>query len=265
MNAVLRRWLPLADVLLDMVIVHLPSPTTAQPYRTELLYAGPQTDEVAAAMRECRVDGPLMVLVAAMVPCSDRGQLFALGRVFSGVVRAGQHVHVLGSRYRPGDTRAASRSDFFRGVPLGNICVISGRQIHPIVGGTCGPGNIVLISGVSTQLSGAGTLTTAGPPLELEHGATAAGSGNRNESLRSSSDEVSATTLRYDLFFVCFVCFVCVVCLFVLCLCWLCSFSFFFALFQFPFVNLPFVIGVPLCCNSAVGQQRVGLDDCFAR
>lgn len=47
MRTVMKKWLPVDDALLEMFVVHLPSPITAQKYRTELLYEGPQDDEVA--------------------------------------------------------------------------------------------------------------------------------------------------------------------------------------------------------------------------
>lgn len=47
MRTVMKKWLPVDDALLEMFVVHLPSPITAQKYRTELLYEGPQDDEAA--------------------------------------------------------------------------------------------------------------------------------------------------------------------------------------------------------------------------
>lgn len=47
LKAVMRRWLPAGEALLQMIAIHLPSPVTAQKYRCELLYEGPQDDEVA--------------------------------------------------------------------------------------------------------------------------------------------------------------------------------------------------------------------------
>lgn len=55
LKAVMRRWLPAGDALLQMITIHLPSPVTAQKYRCELLYEGPPDDE--AALGRCRV-GP---------------------------------------------------------------------------------------------------------------------------------------------------------------------------------------------------------------
>ena len=47
MRAVMKTWLPAADAMLDMIVLHLPSPVTAQAYRSELLYEGPLDDEAA--------------------------------------------------------------------------------------------------------------------------------------------------------------------------------------------------------------------------
>ena len=43
----MRKWLPAGETLLQMITIHLPSPVTAQKYRTDLLYEGPNDDKVA--------------------------------------------------------------------------------------------------------------------------------------------------------------------------------------------------------------------------
>ena len=55
-----------------MIAIHLPSPLTAQAYRCEMLYEGPQDDDVAKAFRTCDADGPLMAYISKMVPTSDK-------------------------------------------------------------------------------------------------------------------------------------------------------------------------------------------------
>lgn len=57
LQAVMRRWLPAGDALLQMITIHLPSPVTAQKYRCELLYEGPPDDE-AAMGKWCWWSGP---------------------------------------------------------------------------------------------------------------------------------------------------------------------------------------------------------------
>ena len=43
----MRKWLPAGDAMLQMIVIHLPSPVTAQRYRMELLYEGPHDDACA--------------------------------------------------------------------------------------------------------------------------------------------------------------------------------------------------------------------------
>lgn len=47
MRNVMMKWLPVGDAMLEMIIVHLPSPDEAQKYRTDILYEGPNDDEVS--------------------------------------------------------------------------------------------------------------------------------------------------------------------------------------------------------------------------
>lgn len=41
LKTVMSRWINAADTILEMMIVHLPSPRAAQKYRTKYLYEGP--------------------------------------------------------------------------------------------------------------------------------------------------------------------------------------------------------------------------------
>lgn len=102
LKSVMSKWLPAADCLLEMMVLHLPSPREAQKYRTSYLYEGPQEDQVAQAMRKCDPQGPLMVYISKMVPAADKGRFYAFGRVFSGTVSSGQRVRILGANYKPG-------------------------------------------------------------------------------------------------------------------------------------------------------------------
>lgn len=102
LKAVLSKWLNCGDTILEMCVLHLPSPKQAQKYRAEYLYEGPMDDACGMAMRNCDPKGPLMMFVSKMVPANDSGRFYAFGRVFSGTIRSGQKVRVLGSNYHPG-------------------------------------------------------------------------------------------------------------------------------------------------------------------
>jgi elongation factor 2 len=122
----MRKFLPAADSLLEMIILHLPSPVKAQQYRVEILYEGPQDDECANAIRNCDPEGPLMVYVSKMVPTSDRGRFYAFGRVFSGVVRTGLKVRIMGPNYVPG------KKDDLHIKSIQRTVVMMGRYTEPV-------------------------------------------------------------------------------------------------------------------------------------
>jgi elongation factor 2 len=152
LKAVMRRWLPAGDTLLQMICIHLPSPVTAQKYRTDLLYEGPQDDEVALAMKACDPNGPLMMYISKMVPTSDKGRFYAFGRVFSGKVATGLKCRIQGPNYTPGKKEDMYEKSIQRTV------LMMGRYVEPIEDVPCG--NICGLVGVDQYLVKSGTITT---------------------------------------------------------------------------------------------------------
>ncbi|RYP91407.1 hypothetical protein DL770_002452 [Monosporascus sp. CRB-9-2] len=153
LKAVMKAFLPAADSLLEMMILHLPSPTTAQKYRVETLYEGPMDDEAAIAIRDCDPNGPLMLYVSKMVPTSDKGRFYAFGRVFSGTVRSGLKVRIQGPNYVPG-----KKEDLFVKAIQRTVLMMGGK-VEPI--DDMPAGNIVGLVGIDQFLLKSGTLTTS--------------------------------------------------------------------------------------------------------
>lgn len=56
MRNIMMKWLPVGDAMLEMIILHLPSPCVAQKYRTETLYEGPNDDEAAIGIVKLYTD-----------------------------------------------------------------------------------------------------------------------------------------------------------------------------------------------------------------
>ena len=153
LKVVMRKFLPAADALLEMMILHLPSPKTAQKYRMETLYEGPPDDESAIGIRDCDPKGVLMLYVSKMVPTSDRGRFYAFGRVFAGTVRSGVKVRIQGPNYTPG-----KKEDLFIKA-IQRTILMMGRFTEPIE--DVPAGNIVGLVGVDQFLLKSGTLTTS--------------------------------------------------------------------------------------------------------
>merc|ERR1712000_569580 len=153
LKVIMRTFLPAADALMEMMILHLPSPVTAQKYRAETLYEGPPDDEACIAIRDCDPKGPLMLYVSKMVPTSDKGRFYAFGRVFSGTVKSGIKVRIQGPNYTPG-----KKEDLFIKAIQRTVLMMGGK-VDPI--DDMPAGNIVGLVGIDQFLLKSGTLTTS--------------------------------------------------------------------------------------------------------
>lgn len=153
LKCIMKKFLPAGEALLEMIVIHLPSPLTAQKYRVEKLYEGPMDDECAVAIRNCDPKGPLMLYVSKMVPTSDKGRFYAFGRVFSGVVRTGEKVRIQGPDYVVGKKSLITEKSVQRTV------LMMGRTVESI--DDCPAGNIVGLVGIDQYLLKSGTITTS--------------------------------------------------------------------------------------------------------
>ena len=151
LKRVMQKWLPVGDAILQMIVVHLPSPVAAQRYRVETLYDGPLDDAAAEAIRTCDTtpDCPLMMYVSKMVPTSDRGRFYAFGRVFAGTIKTGMKVRMMGPNYVPGKktdlwVKNIQRTLIMMGrfqeqvqdIPAGNTCGLVGVDQYFLKSGT---------------------------------------------------------------------------------------------------------------------------------
>merc|ERR1712176_1330948 len=152
MKAFMRTWLPAGDTLLQMIALHLPSPVTAQAYRCELLYEGPQDDEAAKGIKACNPEAPLVMYISKMVPTSDKGRFYAFGRVFSGIVRTGLRCRIMGPNFVPG-----TKTDLYV-KQIQRTILMMGRFVEQIEDVPCG--NIVGLVGVDQYLVKTGTIST---------------------------------------------------------------------------------------------------------
>merc|ERR1712072_805388 len=150
-KTVMRKWLPASDALLEMIVLHLPSPAKAQTYRTENLYEGPIDDPCGTSMRDCNQEGPLMVYISKMVPTADNSRFTAFGRVFSGTIKTGQKARIMGPNYVPG-----KKEDLFVKNIQRTMLMMAGR-VEAIDDVPCG--NTVGLVGVDQYIIKTGTIT----------------------------------------------------------------------------------------------------------
>jgi len=161
LKRIMTKWLPSADALLEMIVIHLPSPVVAQKYRCAVLYDGPLDDAAAQAIMACDKNGPLMMYVSKMVPTSDNGRFYAFGRVFSGTVATGQKVRIMGPNYEPTKKQDLNVKAIQRTV------IMMGRNVETVADVPCG--NNVALVGVDQYLIKTGTLTTLEDAFLQDH------------------------------------------------------------------------------------------------
>ena len=127
---------PLADAVLGMVVNHHPAPHEAVKYRIPQIWKGDLDSEVGRALLACRDDGPTIMMVVNMVLDRAAGPV-AIGRLFSGVVRDGQTVHII-------DANRESR--------IQSVNFFMGNQREQV--GELGAGNIPALLGLTDARAG---------------------------------------------------------------------------------------------------------------
>jgi elongation factor 2 len=148
---VMQQWINASEALIEMIILHLPSPRVAQKYRTLYLYEGPMDDECAKGMMACDPNGPFMMFVSKMVPSSDGGRFYAFGRVFSGKAECSKRVKIMGPNYKFGKQEDVAEKNIQR------IVLMMGRKAEDVIDVPCG--NTCALVGIDSCLVKQGTIS----------------------------------------------------------------------------------------------------------
>jgi elongation factor 2 len=93
-DAELAKIAPMHQVVLDMIIKHLPDPKEAQGYRLAKIWHGEPDSDIGKAMLSCDPNGKLAMIVTKMVPDPHVGYV-ATGRLFSGRISKGMDVKLI--------------------------------------------------------------------------------------------------------------------------------------------------------------------------
>jgi len=127
----LAQKVPLSDVLLGMVVEHLPSPNISQAYRVPSIWSGDIESEEGQGMINTDPDGPLAVMVTDVSIDKHAGEI-ATGRVYGGTLEKGTEIFFVGSH---GKARTQQVGVYFGPervntdrVPAGNIVAITGAR-----------------------------------------------------------------------------------------------------------------------------------------
>lgn len=185
-QAVMRKWLPLSMAVLKMVTRALPNPIVAQAKRAEKLCAISLSDletadhhaAVFRSLQACHTsdDAPVVVYICKMISveanvlsdfhhagyASNEEIYVGVGRVYSGVLKAGAPIYVLDPKFQGyyGDMDADVDVKHVTRVPGGVLrpYMMMGRELHAL--DAVPAGNIVGIVGLHEHVLKTATLSS---------------------------------------------------------------------------------------------------------
>jgi elongation factor 2 len=90
----LRLRFPAYEAIFELVIQNLPNPREAQAYRLEKIWDGHGDSDIGKVISKCRDDAPLVICVTNVASVLE-GKTVVKSRLFSGVVKKGNKVHLV--------------------------------------------------------------------------------------------------------------------------------------------------------------------------
>ncbi len=127
----LAKKAPLHEVLLEMVITHLPDPLEAQKLRIPVIWHGDPESKFGKAMLTCDPEGPVAYMVTKIIVDPHAGEV-AVGRLYSGKIVKGQELWISGMP-NPNRAQLVSLTVGADRIPVeeidaGNVVAVSGLK-----------------------------------------------------------------------------------------------------------------------------------------
>ena len=127
----LAKRAPLHEVLLEMVIIHLPDPLEAQKLRIPVIWHGDLESTFGKSMMTCNPDGPVAFMVTKIIVDPHAGEV-AVGRLYSGKIVKGQELWISGMP-NPNRAQLVSLTVGADRIPVeeidaGNVVAVSGLK-----------------------------------------------------------------------------------------------------------------------------------------
>ena len=119
------------QIILDMVVDHLPNPLAAQKYRIPKIWRGDPETDVGKQMAAVDRKGQFAMVVTKIIVDRHAGEI-ATGRIFSGTAKVGDEVWIVGAKSK----RRIVQCGIYMGpdrknmdeVPAGNIVALTGLK-----------------------------------------------------------------------------------------------------------------------------------------
>lgn len=159
LRSALSRFMRTASCgFVDMVVRHVPSPAMAAKGKVARCYKGALDSPAVSAMTKCDPRGPLIIHCVKMYASADGLTFSTFGRVYSGSVKPGEQVRVLGEGYSPQDEEDMAVAT------VEAVALPRGRHRTEVT--VAKAGNWVLLDGIDAKVSKTATLVSVHADLE---------------------------------------------------------------------------------------------------
>ncbi|EED96637.1 U5 small nuclear ribonucleoprotein, U5 snRNP [Thalassiosira pseudonana CCMP1335] len=154
MRAAFRKYFGVSTGFVDTAVKNIPSPAAAAKGKVARCYSGPLSSRTVTSMIKCNSHGPLVIHVAKLYAESDGQSFSAFGRIYSGTVKPGDRVKVLGEAYTPDDDEDMAFAT------VSSVWIPRGRSRSEVM--MARAGNWVLLGGVDADIVKTATIVGAG-------------------------------------------------------------------------------------------------------
>ncbi len=121
---------PLYEVMLDMVIKHLPNPLEAQKYRIPKIWRGDPESEFGKDLLGCNKRGKTAFFITRIVIDPKSGKEICAGRLFSGTIRNGAEIYLNNAKSKQRVQQVliynGIKPEQMEEIPAGNVLAIGG-------------------------------------------------------------------------------------------------------------------------------------------
>jgi elongation factor 2 len=121
---------PVHEVLLDMVIKHLPNPIEAQKYRIPKIWRGDLESEFGKDLLSCNRHGKIAFCVTRILIEPKSGREIAAGRLYSGTIKEGMPVYLNIAKQQQKVAQVMMyqgiKPEIVSEVPAGNVLALAG-------------------------------------------------------------------------------------------------------------------------------------------
>ncbi|OIO80463.1 elongation factor EF-2 [Candidatus Pacearchaeota archaeon CG1_02_32_132] len=125
---------PLHEVILDMVVKHLPNPIEAQKYRIPKIWSGDLESQLGRDLQNCNKDGKLAFIITRIIIDPKSGKEVAAGRLFSGTLKNGMEVYANNAKMKARLQQVlvydGIKPKQVESVPAGNVLAIVGLNVN---------------------------------------------------------------------------------------------------------------------------------------